>query len=131
MSEYRSLESYKDEEGVYVDQDGVSWKSAEDLLQGYFLGFCCCGIPEQSIELAANALKLLNEEREPYHEFSLKASRLFHGNEAVEWFVWYGLSKADLTEHGGCVPGWVSEKGKQFLHLYDQYLEVKELEENL
>jgi hypothetical protein len=115
------------ESGDYIDPSGCHWEDAESFLQGYVLGFCCCGDPSSSLDLVRGALRLIDERSkapdffthrednklwwEKHHEDEFK----FFGNTQSRWFVYYFLASKNLTDHGGSVPGWLTEEGRDLL----------------
>lgn len=115
--------------GDYVDEHGVSWSTLESYLQGSVLGFCCCGVPEYSLSIVYKALSLLNSYRKDeidYDSFSNGCLKQF-GSQEITYFIWYTIDEMGLTEHGGSVPGWMTEKGKELLlDLGDYFKDKKE-----
>jgi len=49
-----------------------------------------------------------------YKQWRKEGLKLF-GNEKAMFFFYYWCDVLKLTEHGGCIPGWLSEKGKNTL----------------
>lgn len=45
------------------DSEDCYWEHKEEMLQGSedWLGFCCCGVPEENVELVYKTLKLIQE----------------------------------------------------------------------
>lgn len=51
------------------------------------------------------------------------------GGENPAYFFFYWASDRQLTEHGGAVPGWLTEKGKTLLaDLKEAFEELRALE---
>lgn len=116
--------------GDYIDEGGVSWSSLESYLQGSVLGFCCCGVPDYSLEVVFKALFYLNEYREnrvDYNTFNKNCNEYF-GNDKIKYFVWYTIDEMGLTEHGGSVPGWLTKKGKNLLLDLEEYFKEQKNE---
>lgn len=101
-----------------------SW---EDAL-GDVLGFCGCGRPEDALLYIRNLLRILNEDspdsfgpggREKWNEWyknhRARIDTFFHNDSGAEYLAYYVLTDKDLLEHGGSVPGWLTQKGKDFL----------------
>jgi len=106
--------------------DGCDFETAEDLIQTGFLGFCGCGSPDENLEYIRGALEVIadpypkDENRTGWDAWyeAHKARVIEHfGNERSAYFFYYWATKNDLTEHGGSVPGWLTDKGKHLLKL--------------
>jgi hypothetical protein len=122
---------------MYPDADGCSYEDAVNLIQVGILGFCGCGVPGMNLAFVRDGLAHIDQkfdgdvfkERDAWHAFwnAKKADekRIF-GSEAAAYFFYYWASKEDLTEHGGSVPGWLSDKGREVL---DDLRELTRLEE--
>ena len=97
-----------------------------DYIQTKVLGFCNCGEPEENIAFLGKILKdidtLSTVKWEDYEEWNKKSLELF-GNEQSRYFIWYYLHKEGFTEHGGSVPGWLTDKGKELLKDIESCLE--------
>lgn len=85
------------------------------------LGFCGCGQPETVLLFLKEVLELISDEPaegvtfdEWYPGHRAKELALFH-SDGIAYFVWYVLADKDITEHGGSVPGWLTEKGEALL----------------
>ena len=99
----------------YVRPDGCHYDSAVDAL-GSVLGFCGCGAPEAALRYVRSALRCLNPPTwKDYDAWRARADAVFRGDEGAEYVMWYLLSDKNLTEHGGGVPGWLTELGKGVL----------------
>ncbi len=94
-----------------------------DYLQCSVLGFCGCGNPEENLEFIRAGLLHINDKcpdgpsdvaREWYKGWVARGRQVF-GNEQSRYFFFYWCSKEGLTEHGGSVPGWLSNKGRDLL----------------
>ena len=114
------LDKYKDKQGFYVDPDGCSWETPEDFLQGYVLGFCCCGDPDANVKYIARVLEHIDDLKNSvwtkditYEEWYEKGRGLGTGTSLQ--FTYYFLDSKGLTEHGTSVPGWLTDKGREFL----------------
>lgn len=123
-----SLDQFKQPDGWYK-LDGADFENAVDAIQTGFLGFCGCGTPEENIEYIRKGLELLGEpypkdgtyaEQKPEWD-ARQARRDEHfGNHGSAYFFYYWADKNGLTEHGGAVPGWLTEKGKHLLALLNE-----------
>ena len=128
-----SLDAYKNNNGGYSDgPDNVHHDSATDLLQCGILGFCGCGRPEENLLYVLGGLELIEELHTSLREHDAwevwwpeyKARELAHfGNENAAYFFcyWCAEQPAELTEHGGSVPGWLTAKGRELLALLREW----------
>ena len=89
--------------GDYIDPDGCSWRTPEGFLHGYVMGFCCCGQPEMVLAYVRDVLRDIKNQSCPDKD------------SAPTYLVWYWLDSKDFTEHGGSVPGWLTDKGRDLL----------------
>lgn len=120
-----TFDKYKDEEG-YTDTEGVFFPDAESWLQSRVLDFCGCGPIEENLIYVRDGLKLLDERRALVYEDQrtweeqLKLEASFFGNKQASEFFFYVMSMRDLTEHGGSIPGWLTEEGENFIKDVDE-----------
>jgi len=89
----------------------------EDIMRD--LGLCGCGHPEDAARYLADVLRHIDrlkyevwEEKLTYDEW-MEAGKSLFVNGGAECFTYYFLDNLDLIEHGGSVPGWLTEKGDQ------------------
>lgn len=82
------------------------------------LEFCGCGLPGPMLGVFRDVIQTMydavRDEVDPQsweHAYE-KREALFKGNRAWEYLVYYVLHKADVTEHGGQVPGWLTPFGE-------------------
>lgn len=119
------LSDLKDEGwGRWTSPDGLSWDSEADALAVGVLGFCGCGIPEETLEWVGGGLQLIVDikakvwdDSNPYdyHAWAADVREHFGPERGSEYFFWYWASDRKFTEHGGSVPGWLTELGEQLL----------------
>jgi hypothetical protein len=128
------IDKYKQESGWYMDEDGTSYETAEDFFQGMF-NFCGCGCPDLSLEFIRDSLQhvhdlhnLVHPDKITWMEWNSTGRRLFHTN-GIEYFTYYFLDANGLTTHGGSVPGWLTEKGKELLEDLNEWLSYKDDDE--
>lgn len=93
----------------YADPNGRYNETKVDLVQCGLLGFCGCGIPEESLEFMERAMSLLGTKDIWKH-----ANDVF-GSSGAAYFFFYWLDKEGYSEHGCALPGWLTEKGKILL----------------
>lgn len=107
----------------------------EDLIDAAqeAFGFCQCGNPERSLRYIRDGLQVLGDLRRVWdHEYpggyeawEKAVDNHFKGEDAM-WFFWYWCDKEGLTEHGGSVPGWLSDKGEDCL----EHLQLLDLDDD-
>lgn len=92
-----------------------------DRIQEDVLGFCTCGDPESSLKFLRNSLRIVKKltdevhaDKISYKSWNKQVKSLFRNNGA-KYFMWYFLEKLGFAEHGNCVPGWLTDKGEDFL----------------
>ena len=116
-----NIDKYLNEDGFgYKDPEGCWWEDAESFLQGYFLGFCCCGRPDANLKFIAKVLQHIQNLKEKVHTEEITYSQWEEQGEKIAstdalYLVYYVLDTKGLTEHGGSVPGWVEPKGIEFM----------------
>lgn len=111
--------TYRQDDGTYV-KDGCTSFDLEGFLVEQ-LGFCGCGAPDEALKYVQGGLQLLSDLKElvwtkkiDYKERDTRL-RAFFGSVGAEYFFWYRLDDLGLTEHGGQVPGWLTEEGEDML----------------
>jgi hypothetical protein len=105
----------RDGEG-YLDANELYHETAEDALSSVF-GFCGCGAPELALAYMGRVMRAIQnlqgdgsfEDRHAAYEEASNA--LFHGDDGARYVAYYLLAERGLTEHGGSVPGWLSDRG--------------------
>lgn len=112
----------------FVDPSGCHWGNAEDFLQGYVLGFCCCGLPLDNLKYIASILQHVHNLKEQvwskkktYDEWHKEGKLL--GTDQQLYFAYYFLDSKKLIEHGGSVPGWLTPEGLKFLNDVNKLLD--------
>lgn len=131
-----NIDKFKREDGYY-DKDGCFYEDAESFLQIKVLGFCGCGDPDLSLKHTQIALRqvsnlkeLVWEKKQTWEEWDKENKKLL-GEETGVYFMWYWLDTKGFTEHGGSVPGWLTESGYELLEDLDKYFEeVNESKDN-
>lgn len=114
------IDKYKRGDG-YEAPNGSFYECAEDFLQSHVLGFCNCGRPEESLRYVRDALQhidnlkqLVWEKKQTHEEWEADGKKVF-ANAGAEYFAYYVLSEKGFEEHGGSVPGWLTDKGRELL----------------
>jgi len=117
--------------------EGCHWDTAREMLlcSDDFIGFCGCGI-DGDFEYVLGGLRLINRRFDNDHD-NLDAwwkqhreAELKHFGHALSaQFFYKWADKAGLAEHGGSVPGWLTEKGKTLLRLMEEAFVLEPREE--
>lgn len=113
METFKELGIIEREDGFY-DEDNCYYEDLESALQTGVLRFCGCGDPEQSLGYIKKALEQVGKRSESDFETWHGENKALFG-EGGRWFIWYFLDREKFTEHGGSVPGWLTERGKEML----------------
>lgn len=112
------LDGLKDDGGEMFsisDAEGVHYESRSQYL-GHLLGFCGCGMPDTALAYVYEGMSLIKARSDSdYSAESVNKLLEFGGSDGAKYFFWYRLDDLDFTEHGGSVPGWLTDKGKDFL----------------
>lgn len=93
-----------------------TWKSGPmSLAQARYvieteIGFCGCGRPEDALGLIHRFLGYYNQEAEKTTHFDWNRVSATHESGLI-YFILYQFDRVGLIEHGGSVPGWLTEKG--------------------
>jgi len=115
-----SIDKYRNEDDTYTDENECTHDSAVDFYQCHVFDFCGCGCPEKNLALIRDGLQYIKngayDETDPdwYKKWQKKGWNIF-GNEQSRYFFFYWADKEGLTEHGGSVPGWLTDKGQEAL----------------
>ena len=134
-----TLKDYESEDspGFYGCPNELHWDSAEDMLlcSDSFIGFCGCGL-WTDFDYILGGLELIDDMRAdqdvPFDEWYPKivARRLAHfGSEAAAQFFFKWLDTKGYAEHGGSVPGWLTDGGLELLGLMREAKAMREEEE--
>lgn len=123
-----SSESYVDkfrigDTGKYVYNCNLYQDSGTLIVEGIF-GFCGCGNPEDFLYAHYKELKRIDELNQCddydkfYNRFETNATENLDKFELSGLYnmLWYELDKLGFTNHGGSIPGWLTDKGKGLLN---------------
>lgn len=115
----------------YRDADGCSYSGAESFLQTKLLGFCGCGDPFVNIKYVGKILRhihnlkeLVWENKITYEEWTRRGKQI--GSEEALYFAYYFLDDKGFTEHGGSVPGWLTDAGIEFMEDAEELIEEED-----
>lgn len=103
--------------------DRTEFDDNESFIQTGILDFCGCGDVEGNLKFVQNGLKHIddfhqkhsNRSFNDYYEQWIKNGLSIFGNESARNFFFYWADKEGFTEHGGSIPGWLTEKGRELL----------------
>ncbi len=128
-----NIADYVNDAGAFI-QDGCEFDTAASLVECNILGFCGCGIPDETRMYVEEGLSIIESiadfNRENTDLFSAaydafhKAKRerihaRFHSMESWYFFL-YWCDAEKLIEHGSSLPGWLTDKGSNLLSLLRQ-----------
>lgn len=116
------FEDFKKDNG-FEDADGCWHDDADSLLQTGILKFCACGCPEDNLDYILGGLELIAEKVPEGDRAAFVAwweqhqtrVRTHFGSDGAAYFFYYWADKEGFTEHGGSVPGWLTDKGTDLL----------------
>ena len=113
-----------------IDGKTDEYFSHEDCLQIGLFNSCSCGMPEENLRYILGGLELIADRGPDTHgpkankeafdiwwDTHQAAVLKHHGSQGAAYFFYYWADNLNLTEHGGAVPGWLTEKGQIVLEL--------------
>ena len=113
-----------------IDGKIDEYASHADCLQIGLFDCCGCGMPEENLEYILGGLELIADRGPELHGPSADQEAWdkwwaqhrdwvvqHHGSMKAAYFFYYWADNLNLTEHGGSVPGWLTEKGNIVLEL--------------
>lgn len=115
----------EEDDGRYCYAERWYGDKVEVYIEGVFR-FCGCGQPEQVIKHVRDGLHHINtipttdectgreDWKAEYKEWREKETKLF-GSQGGAYFFYYWCDVLGFTEHGGSVPGWLTELGEHVL----------------
>ena len=112
------FDQYKADGGFKYGPDDVFHEEEIDVVLGGMLGFCGCGMPDEAAAFLFKLLSMLDQRSAiDYKERFNIRDGLFSGEHknGTAYLLYYFLDKEEITEHGGSVPGWLTEKGQMIL----------------
>ena len=116
--------------GIAEKNGGYEYEEVwyEDLLLTLHSGvlkFCGCGRPKDSVRYVMEGLKIMEETFKMEYRDQKCLREEHFGIDGAEYFFYYVMDTLELTEHGGSVPGWVTEEGKRFIELAEIALKTQ------
>ncbi len=122
MTDKKHYPYTRDKDGWYIDKDECHTETLCDFLQTSCLGFCGCRMPDTNLAYVKKGLQIINRDLKnwpPYDEWQKTVMAHFQSQVAADFFF-YWTDKEELTEHGGSIPGWLTDKGKELLGLLEE-----------
>ena len=99
----------------YIGPDDCWYDSKEAVMQAAVLHFCTCGHPEDNLAYIRDGLEHIASDA-PFEEWVVAGNALF-GNDRARYFFYYWANQIGLTDHGGSVPGWLTDTGEALLEV--------------
>ena len=119
-----SFEDKRQDDGDYLDEEGISYANAEEYL-GHQFSFCGCGCPEKALLFMRDVFHTLDTKGGSTKEWEERFKRQNEFWKSIPdglmYIIWYLLDDKGFTEHGGSVPGWLTDKGLTMMHDLDVY----------
>lgn len=116
------MDKYKKSDGTY-EIDGLIYDTIEDALMMGVFGFCGCGMPWYTLAYIRDELENIERYTEwvnENHHITKDIPSPMENNNKEEnlgrsYFIWYWFDKMGYTDHGGSVPGWLTDEGESLL----------------
>lgn len=105
---------------AWSDADGLSWDEPMSFVCGSLFGFCGCGDNVSALQYIRDALVGIQNWLSSDESRDAMLAQ-FH-SDGERYFVWYRLDNLGCIEHGSNVPGWLTEKGKDWLLAINEVL---------
>lgn len=124
------LKQFETPQGLcFVDKNECDYDNLIDYLQSGLLGFCGCGSAISSLTFVRDGLahiawrlEYYREKNSDYNVVKAKEAEVF-SNENIAYFFYYWADNQEFTEHGGSVPGWLTEEGQTMLNILNYAIE--------
>lgn len=130
------IDHYDEDIRMYTDDEGISYPELTDFILTGIFDFCGCGSPEgavkfiqdslEHIELRNEALQIRGAEGDKVWEKIKEQEISNFGSLGCATFFYYWATNEDLIDHGGSVPGWLTDKGKIVLNLCKAVLKLEQ-----
>lgn len=93
----------------HEDSKGIWWPDFESMVLSSedYIGFCGCGI-DGDLEFILTGLDVISISWPERQKLELE----HFGSDIAAQFFYKWCNAKELTEHGGSVPGWLSDKGR-------------------
>jgi hypothetical protein len=120
------LSEFRQADGGYLYKD-CYYQDATDLLQTGFFEFCSCGAPEDNLEYVLRGLESIAALQDKvwtkamtYEQWAAECDKHL-GDDKAQYFFFYWADFQELTEHGGAVPGWLTDKGRDVMTMLREW----------
>lgn len=119
-------DKYKLDNTYYYNNE--EYEDLESFIQVGILGMCGCGNVKANLLYVLGGLELINDWlsksnkdfKQDYNDWVIKTEK-YHGSVGAAYFFYYWLNDYCFMEHGGSVPGWFTDNGKELLELLREY----------
>lgn len=116
------LDFFNEKAKCYVWNDERFDDLSSMIIEGCFK-WCGCGDRDSAMERIHKGLKHINDwhrddKKITWEEWRDEQKKLFNGWEYV---IFYMFDERGITEHGGSVPGWLTNGGHDLLDILDSY----------
>ena len=137
------IDKYKQPDGWYKYEE-CDYEHPWEVIHIGMWGFCGCANPEVNIQHVRDGLNHVDRmKRELWEspEWNTSPRKLIDkwhddgsdifGNDESEQFFYYWCDKMGYTEHGGCIPGWLTAEGLELLDDLNEIIESEEFKKEL
>lgn len=107
-----------DDGGWVVGPDDCHHESMESAIYSGVLNMCGCGVPEDGAKYWRDLLLLIKYKMADGVDYKTGeefAKKLLPEHPGASWVIYHLMENMDLTEHGGCAPGWLTGFGEAVL----------------
>jgi len=98
--------------------------SIESVLTDYMgkdYHFCGCGAPGEAYKYLRDVLNMISAGSDDDWDVKYeKRKEYFKDIPGIEYFTYYMIDNMELTEHGGSVLGWLTEKGVELRDMLNE-----------
>jgi hypothetical protein len=122
-----NLNDFRQADGSYMHND-CHYEDATDLLQTGIFEFCACGDPEGNLQYILAGLETIAALQDQvwtksmtYEQWITECEKNL-GDDKAQYFFFYWADLQELTTHGGAVPGWLEQKGRDVLAMLREWL---------
>lgn len=119
-----NIDKYKNVNGLYqINESSPEYDDPIDFIQQELFGFRGCGCPESNLKFIRDVMEILKwwhfymkdkKFDDVYPEYQKRLKDLC-SNEGALYLAYYVLHDKGFTEHGGSVPGWLTDNGEELL----------------
>lgn len=84
------------------------------------IGLCGCGDPVAAAQLLIQVLEWLDERPQSARSYLALGESLPNG--PLRELIFHWIDDREWTEHGTCLPGWLTERGKRALKVLNWFV---------